>query len=148
MAKDKDWNTALSGNEDWNATMGSEIFRNFVKISLAEEAKEEQMKKEAEANKPKTIETVEDVLALIKSASGPNPIMPNNPYDGKTYQERVAELTAGEDFSDVDLRSPQEKKADLDQFEQLVKEANLAEAESELGLDDNMHYVVSRLRNK
>ena len=149
MVKDKDWNAALIGDEDWKATMGSEVFRNFAKATLAEEAKEERLKKEADANRPKEIKTMEDVIALVKEASPPNPIMQNLQYDGKTYQEHVAEITSSVDFSDVDLRTQEEKKADLERFEQLIKQANLEEAEKALGLDENMHYVaVSKLRNK
>jgi len=46
--KKLEWNTCLTGNEDWNAAMDSEVFRNYLNIIAAEEAKEKE--EEAEGN--------------------------------------------------------------------------------------------------
>ena len=62
---------ALTGNEDRNALASSEVFRNFIKI-LPE------IEKIAEDDKKKEV---------------PNPIMPNNQYDGQNFQDKVKEKT-------------------------------------------------------
>jgi hypothetical protein len=143
MVKYLDWNAALSGDEDYQATMGSEVFRSFAQRVLAEERQEEQIKKKAESNKVAEVTCVEDLYNLIKESSVPNPIMQNLPYDGRTHQEHIVDWT---DLADADLEDKEEKKAALDRFTELVKKANEEEAEKELGLDQNMYYLVSKAK--
>lgn len=131
--KDKDWNSALSGNEDWNATFGaSEVFRNFVKISLAEEEEEENLKKESSY---KSLQSVDDIINHNKQFEKVAYIMPH-----ENCQMNDDEI----DLGFVDIRTMEEKEAELKNFQNMIKEANLQDAERELGLDGNMFYISSR----
>ncbi len=101
----KDWTAAIIGGEDWKAAMNSEVFRNFVLISEANEKRElaeimEDIKKQAaseeqlkleEENKKKfekdTKEVMKDVIDAENNSRVPTPIIQNLPYGD--YQEHV-----------------------------------------------------------
>lgn len=137
MANDKDWNAALMGGEDWKAATGSEIFRNFVKITLAEEAKENQLKKEAEAIRVPEINSIEDFVSTIKKASS---------TEINAYTSFGVDF--GNLFSDEEADGFQEKKeATSEDLELFTKQSSLDEAEQELGLNKNAFYLaVSRIK--
>ena len=143
--KDYDWNAAYIGGEDWKAAMDSEIFRNFVAIELRKEAMEE-------SNKEHKTETLDDVFEIIRKSAEPtlnqmpNPIMSNFSYESED-EEFVDELD--DEFVDDEGVTPNEgtqleMEASLKEFERMIKEANLKEAEKELGLDNNYYFKITR----
>jgi len=132
MVKNKDWNEAFAGNEDWKAAMSSEIFRSFVSRTLVEE-QEELRKKASEVKK---IETAEDVFELLKNA---NPV--DVVQDLNDLPEYI-EYTNDEYYGDVSAAEFEEaEKVAMEEFEKMVKEANLREDEEALGLLENAFYM-------
>jgi len=94
--------SAIIGNEDWKAAISSEVFRGYLAITLAKEAEEERIEKEAateaqkkleEENKAKFKKDTNAIMGKVEKAEDasdvPQPIIPNLPYDGDTYQEHV-----------------------------------------------------------
>ncbi len=146
MTNDKDWNAALMGGEDWKAATGSEIFRNFVKITLAEEARENQIKAEAEARVSASIMSVEEALkATVKTAStnvevGPNEELMNiSNYEVESNDEYVARMNAEASLRDEYMLKSQGE----------LEETNLLKtAEAELGLDKNAFYLAKLIKGE
>ncbi len=139
MVKDKDWNSAFIASEDWAATMGSEVFRNFVQISLAEERiEQEEIRKQAEQNEREfekakiANQSIETVMELLKDANVKQPLMCNEPYDGDSFQDHVVKH----------FQSGKELSEQLDNLE-IEKEAMLLAAELQLGLTTNAFYTNS-----
>jgi len=142
MVKDKDWNSAFIGSEDWTATMGSEVFRNFTQIMLAQE-KQEQIEKEAAEKKEleckaNSIESIDSLMNLIKDASSndsvKNPLKRNEDYDEDYFDHIKKHTKSGKEISD-----------ELDEAEQ-IKKASLKEAEQLLGLQSNAFYINSLIK--
>jgi len=160
MKKDFDWNQAIIGNEDWNAACNSEIFRNFVGITLAKERQENKLKKMAEQENDETEEYMK---------SFPNPLRSNLDYGKYNNPENVDFGTDRESLSEAhsmtgdgvsDDAGPmggfgnssvednfdainKSIEADAERlYDENIKLAQLSKAEEALGLDTNMYYQI------
>lgn len=159
MVKNKDWNEAFIGNEDWKAAMDSEIFRSFVSRALIQE--QEEIKKEADealiaaAAGPKPINSAQDAFDLIKQAAELeelnsikefNPMRSNFDYDkyGEYFEGEPVKEDDEVDELDEGYISPNDVDIFSDEVDDIEQEAILTAYEEELGLLKNAYYLASK----
>lgn len=148
MKKDISWNAGMLSNEmDWKSVMSSEVFRNFVKISLDKEEEDKKNKKKEDkkkAKEDKKKKKLEKKISAMYSGADKYIGHPIDKFGCEGEKEVIGEGNPEEEEVEEEVEDEEVKLAERAYFEKVAEQKLLNEYEKELGLDNNMYYLASR----